>query len=152
MKIKVKISDEKALSMLETMGRNSRNITPALASIRSLLLASVDENFEAEGRPVKWKDLSEYTIDNRTANGKWPGKILQVSGQLASSVTGILTNDSVIIGSNKSYAKLQNNGGVTKTPAGNRVKVPARPFILIQKEDEKEARKILNDHLLRGIK
>jgi len=98
MKIKVKISDGKALSLLQTMGRNSRNITPALASIRSLLLASVDENFEAEGRPVKWAELSDFTIEQRTKSGNWPGKILQVSGQLASSVTGILTHDSVIIG------------------------------------------------------
>ncbi len=40
----------------------------------------------------------------REKKKKWPGQILQVSGQLASSINTYYDNDSAVIGSNLEYA------------------------------------------------
>ncbi|MBI5727558.1 MAG: phage virion morphogenesis protein, partial [Ignavibacteriales bacterium] len=45
--------------------------------IASDLLEAVYKNFEAEGRPEKWKTLAPSTIRERRRKGYWPGKILQ---------------------------------------------------------------------------
>ena len=58
------------------------------------MLYSITENFDREGRfsslfeggTKKWQDLAESTKAGRKVVGKWPGKILQVTGALASSV------------------------------------------------------------------
>ena len=66
---------------------------------------STEENFKEEGRP-KWENLKDSTIKQRTKNNQWPGMILQISGQLASSVNTYYDNDSAVIGSNLDYAAI----------------------------------------------
>ena len=53
--------------------------------IAGIMLDSVEENFEKEGRPDKWTSLAKPTIKQRIKKGYWPGRILQVRGELAAS-------------------------------------------------------------------
>ena len=44
-------------------------------------------------RSPKWEKLKDSTIKQRTKNKQWLGMILQISGQLASSVNTYYDND-----------------------------------------------------------
>ena len=93
----------------------------------------LEENFANEGRPDKWLDLSERTKKQRKKTGHWPGQILQVSGQLASSINTYYDDESAIIGSNLDYAAIHQLGG----QAGKKkaVSIPARPYLKLSDDD-----------------
>ena len=67
---------------------------------------SVEENFKQAGRSDKWQELAKSTIKQRTKKGHWPGKILQVRCELASSITSYYDSDSAVVGTNKVYAAI----------------------------------------------
>jgi phage gpG-like protein len=92
----------------------------------------------------------ESTKASRAAKGKWPGKMLQVSGQLASSITTAHTNNTAQVGTSVIYAAIHQFGGQTAPhtiaakyakalawPGGGFAKkvnhpgskIPARPFL-----------------------
>ena len=96
---------------------------------------STEENFANEGRP-KWVDLAESTKKKRQKTGHYPGQILQVTGQLASSTSTHYDEDSAVIGSNLDYAAIHQLGG----QAGRKkaVSIPARPYLQLTDEDFEE--------------
>jgi phage gpG-like protein len=95
-------------------------------------------------------------------------KILQDSGQLAASITRKVTKDRVVVGTNKVYAAAHQFGvskivtvrRKSKTVFGTarsghslhqrHMRIPARPFIVVQDEDMVEIKEVLKDHILRG--
>ena len=103
------------------------------------------ENFKNEGRPDKWTELSESTIKQRTKNKQWPGMILQVSGQLASSVNTYYDNDSAVIGSNLEYAAIHQLGG--QAGRNKAVEIPARPYLNLTDEDFEEILQSVGSYL-----
>ena len=64
--------------------------------------------------------------------GHYPGQILQVSGQLALSITTQYDNNSAIIGSNKVYAAIQQLGG--NAGKNKKVNIPARPYLNLNED------------------
>jgi phage virion morphogenesis protein len=78
--------------------------------ISGILGSGIERNFAAEGRP-KWQDLAPSTKRARARKGKWPGEILRVTGQLATSIQEFFTATSAGAGTNKIYAAIQNFGG-----------------------------------------
>lgn len=74
---------------------------------------AVEENFRTEGAHIgaPWKDLSAERKKQREKQGKWPGKILQVRGDLARSFTTSSTSSSGIVGTNLEYARIHHYGG-----------------------------------------
>lgn len=78
-----------------------------MKNIAGIMAMATEDNFKDEGRPDKWVDFSETTKKQRQKIGKYPGQILQVSGQLALSVSTAYDNDSAVISSNLAYAMLQ---------------------------------------------
>lgn len=59
---------------------------PLNESLRSVILPSINKNFDAQGRP-HWKRLSKKTLYNRMIEGYPRGPILQKSGKLRKEVT-----------------------------------------------------------------
>jgi phage gpG-like protein len=120
---------------------------------------SIDKNFQAGGRP-KWKGHHWLTKKLRGS-----GQILSDTGRLRQSVTSKgagskyqLSKNKLVIGSNlkasgsgKLLADIQQNG----LPAGvNKVfgkpgkgGIPARPFLMIQGEDEEKIERIFRDYI-----
>ena len=145
MKIIGRIDTRAVRLLFLKLGRNSRKLDPAMNSIKNMVQSSVEQNFQDEGRPTPWQMIELATQKARRRINKWPGPILQVSGELASSINTRVERNLVIVGSNKPYAAPLNAGSLKNN-------LPARPFLLFQDEDVKEAKEILNEHLLRGIK
>lgn len=123
---------------------------------------SIDKNFQAQGRPQAWVPHAPLTRKLRGGGGK----ILQDSGKLRQSVTAKgasgskykLSKNRLIIGSNlkargsgRLLGEIQQYG----QPAGvhkvfgkpSKHGMPARPFMMIQPEDEERFEKIFKDYV-----
>ena len=107
-----------------------------MKNIAGIFAYSTEENFKEEGRPDKWTELSESTIKQRTKNKQWPGMILQISGQLASSVNTYYDDDSAVMGSNLEYAAIHQLGG--QAGKNKSVEIPARPYLQLTPDDFEE--------------
>lgn len=134
--IEIKLDNKEVESRLLDLAKRSEKLRPLMKNIAGIFAYSTEENFKNEGRPDKWTELSESTIKQRTKNKQWPGMILQVSGQLASSVNTYYDNDSAVIGSNLEYAAIHQLGG--QAGRNKSVEIPARPYLQLTPEDFEE--------------
>ena len=134
--IEIKIDNKAVNEKLLELAKRGENLRPLMKNIAGIFASSTEENFKEEGRPDKWTDLAESTKKQRTKQKKWPGQILQVSGQLAASVNTQYDDDSAVIGSNKDYAAIHQLGG--NAGRNKKVSIPARPYLLLTDADYEE--------------
>ena len=146
--IEIKIDNKDVESKLLDLAQKSENLRPLMKNIAGIFAYSTEENFKNEGRPDKWTELSESTIKQRTKNKQWPGMILQITGQLASSVNTYYDNDSAVIGSNLDYAAIYQLGG--QAGKNQSVTIPARPYLQLNNEDFEEILS-MTENFLGGI-
>ena len=133
--IEIKLDNKKVEEALLEVAQKTSNLRPLMKNIAGIMADSTEENFKEEGRP-KWQDLSEVTKTARRKTGPYPGQILQVSGQLALSITTQYDDESAIIGSNKVYAAIQQLGG--QAGKNKKVTIPARPYLQLTDDDYQE--------------
>ena len=143
--IEIKLNNKEIEKYLLELAKKAEDLRPVMKNIAGILAYSTEENFKSEGRPDKWIDLAELTKKQREKKGHWPGQILQVTGQLASSVNTYYDNDCAIIGSNLDYAVIHQLGG--QAGRNKSVEIPARPYILLQQEDERNIIDVITDSL-----
>jgi phage virion morphogenesis protein len=146
--ISVQIDNDEITGRLDRVLSLYDDPTKVMREITGVLADASEEQFEAEGRPG-WRQLAKSTIAGRIRKDTWPGKILQVSGGLASSVTTRATRTTAAIGSNKVYAAIQQLGG--KAGRGRRVTIPARPYLVFGSSEQEETLDILQRHTNRSL-
>lgn len=100
--------------------------------IGNLVKRSVNRNFAVGGRPKKWPE--------RKDNLSHP--LLVKSGKLKNSIYVEANDDSVSVGSRVAYQAVHNYG----YPPRN---IPQREYLIVQKSDEREIRKMIKRHLLK---
>lgn len=142
--IEIKIDNKKVEKALLEIAQKTSNLRPLMKNIAGIMADSTEENFKEEGRP-KWKDLSEKTKTARKKTGHYPGQILQVSGQLALSVTTQYDDSSAVIGSNKIYAAIHQLGG--QAGKNKKTTIPARPYLKLTDDDFDEIISIVEKYL-----
>jgi phage virion morphogenesis protein len=131
--IEIRIDNKAVEEALLKVASKCEDLRPLMKNIAGIMADAVEENFEQEGRPDKWQELAESTIKHRKKTKHWPGKILQVEGQLATSITTQYDSESAVIGSNLAYAAIHQLGG--NAGKGKKVTIPARPYLgLAEKE------------------
>jgi len=148
--VNITIDSAKLMAALKRLAAAGRDLTPAMRKAAGIMVDATEENFEQEGRP-KWKDLAKSTIKQREKEGTWPGKILQRSGGhgLAGSITRHYDATSAVVGSNLTYARIQQLGG--KAGRGHKSEIPARPFLKLTEEDEEKIIKSFNSFLSQAV-
>lgn len=111
--------------------------------------------------------------DERDPDGKpWAptrrgGKILTNTAGLQKSIDSAITEDSVMVGSNKEYAGPHQTGAVIKPKKGKYLKfrtadgnfvsvkqvtIPKRSYLGVSKEDREEISETIKDHLAAAFK
>lgn len=130
--IEIKLDNKNVEDALLEIAQKTSNLRPMMKNIAGIMAASTEENFKEEGRP-KWQELSEKTKTARKKTGHYPGQILQVSGQLALSITTQYDDTSAVIGSNRVYAAIQQLGG--QAGKNKKVTISARPYLKLDDED-----------------
>ena len=143
--IEIKLDNKAVEEALLEVAQKASDLRPLMKNIAGIMADSTEENFKEEGRP-KWKDLSEKTKTARRKTGHYPGQILQVSGQLALSITTQYDDNSAVIGSNKVYAAIQQLGG--QAGRNKKVTIPARPYLNLADEDYQDILKTIKNYLI----
>lgn len=148
---------ERALGIMQ---ERSQNMRPVMHKLGVAMVGIVDRNFEAEGRPTKWKPRSPLTqatlaigaqgrakSTKRYQNAKQKGrasilrreslkvmgnKILSCSGDLKKSIAFQALNDQVLVGpgSGVPYARIQQLGGIIRPKSAKALMVPCGNRIL----------------------
>lgn len=147
---------------LEQLEANAKDMSPAMKAIALKLKASVQRNFEEGGRyesageimggANKWEPAKApptYKRGNKSkgiAKGDEKGTTLLRSGHLRRSISASGDRDEALVRTNTEYAAIHNFGG--QTGRGRKVKMPARPFMVIQDSDVENAKDLLVRHLL----
>ena len=137
--IEIKIDNKEVNRKLLDLAMRGENLRPLMKNIAGIFAYSTEENFKEEGRP-KWQELAETTKKQRKKRGTYPGLILQVTGQLASSVNTYYDDDSAVIGSNLDYAAIHQLGG--QAGKGLKAEIPARPYLQLTDDDLEEILKM----------
>ena len=132
--IEIKIDDKELNQVLDRLFEKTSDLRPLMKNIAGIMADSVEENFKQEGRPEKWAELAESTIKQRKKKGYWPGKVLQMRGELAASITSVYSENSAIVGTNKAYAAIHQFGG--KAGRNKKTKIPARPYLKLEAQDK----------------
>lgn len=140
----VQVTDPVTKSIMRQLKR-LRDINPVLEEIGASNLTETQMRFEAEKDPEDqaWQELSDATLEYRKGA---PPRILRDQGNLYDSLTySVLPYRSVSVGTNKTYARIHQLGGL----AGRRrrTKIPARPYLGLSKEGAREILDIVTDHL-----
>ena len=131
--IEIKIDNKELNQVLDKLFEKTSNLKPLMKNIAGIMADAVEKNFKQEGRP-EWANLKESTIKLRTKKGNWPGKILQMRGELAASITSEYSENSAIVGTNKAYAAIHQFGG--KTGRNKKVTISARPYLKLDIQDK----------------
>ncbi len=134
--IEIRIDNNAVEEALLKVASKSEDLRPLMKNLAGIMADAVEENFEQEGRPDKWQELAESTIKHRKKTKHWPGRILQVEGQLATSITTQYDNESAVIGSNLAYAAIHQLGG--QAGKGKKVTIPTRPYLSLSKMEHQE--------------
>ena len=147
--IKITKKDLGAEKRVAEMLARVKNLRPAMRIIGEIGLTSIQRNFEEGGRPKKWKPLAASTIKQRRRQGRWPGQILVrlgIGSGLLGSISYRVFPSKVVWSAKKIYAAIQHFGG--KAGRGHKVKIPARAYMLFQREDREEFRDALSEYVL----
>ena len=143
--IEIKIDNKEVEQALLETARRTEDLRPLMKNIAGIMADSTEENFKEEGRPDKWQELAEATIKQRKKTGHYPGQILQVSTQLATSISTFYDDESAVIGSNLDYAAIHQLGG--NAGKNKKVSIPARPYLLLNSDDYAEIIEATTDYL-----
>jgi phage virion morphogenesis protein len=81
-----------------------------LLEMGQIFLAEMQENFRVGGRPAPWKESARVRYSG--------GQTLLKSGALMRSLTVDIPDDSIVISSNKIYARIHALGGVIRAKNG----------------------------------
>lgn len=115
MQLIIEVNDDGLKTLLDRAQQRVENTAPMMNAIAGVMLGEVMENFEQQGRP-KWKDLYPGTKKARAKRGTWPGDILQDSGLMRDSISSSSDATQAVVGTNKPYARIQNDGGTIIQP------------------------------------
>ena len=145
-KLTVDLNAELAKEALASLKAKMGNMTPVMRTVGQVIRASVQKNFETGGRPTGWVKLSPVTTAGKK-RGKGGHKILVDTARLKNSPKVKASANEVTVGTNLVYAAIQHFGGMAGR--GQKVKIPARPYMLIQPEDWDEINREASEWLLK---
>ena len=161
---------------LKSLSAKLSNLQKPMAKAGIIMLSSIDENFEQEGRPEKWKPIAPIT---KAFRRKKSDRILQDTGQLRRSITMRPAADgmSVKVGTSQPHAYKLQFGGIAsgispyvivpkkkkalhfniggreifarrvQFPGLSGRRIPPRPFVMMQNEDMDKIHILFKDYI-----
>lgn len=155
--LKIEARDRSVTDALNRLVEAGRNLTPAMRTIRMVLLSQAEKNFADQAGPAgRWDipPLKPATRKDRAKRGK--SQILQDSGRLAASVTAGGGSDatSAWIGSNAVYAAIHQLGGdIERAAYSSWVRLRTdRKGVLVRQDDHPNLAVFAKDKHKRAVK
>ena len=143
--ITIDLDSEDLQRSLGQLLQNATDTRPMMRAIATEMVSLTEDNFESES----WGGKKWPRSRRAAKNG---GKTLQLSGQLAASISTQVGNDFARIGSNKKYAAIHHLGG--QAGKGRKATIPARPYLPISGTGQLQpgAERTLVDITLKALK
>ncbi len=144
--IDLKADDRQVAKALDALWHNLSppEIKEVLDEIGASNVTETQMRFEAEtdpqGRP--WQGLAASTLQKRRQANP---RILRDQANLYDSITHRVGSNSAEVGTNRVYARIHQLGGVAGR--GKKTKIPARPYLGVSREGQKEILAIVEDRL-----
>lgn len=153
MRVNITIDDREVNAAFRKLTKVGSDLRPVLTAIGETLVESTKLRFRDSKAPdgTHWRPLSPVTIALRRKGSSQP---LMDTGLLRSSITRVVGVRDVVVGTNVRYAGTQHFGarkgryGSTRRgapiPWGN---VPARPFLGLSSDDQRDVLEIMREAL-----
>jgi phage virion morphogenesis protein len=135
----VEVNDNDLQQALKQLEKASYDLTPLMRRWSETLKTATDLNFEEQGRP-RWQP-SVAALARQ-------GMTLSKDGYLRRSVTPEYDATHAMVGTNKVYARIHQQGG--KTGRKGSVQLPPRPFLPVSEAGQLDAdvkRQLLDEAL-----
>ena len=129
------------------------DLTPVHQDISDYMVKATRDRFKTSTAPdgTPWRRKSKVTLQTylRRGDGNRPDPLIGPSGRLGREVAGLATRDSAEIGSSLEYSAVMQHGAKKgafgpRTPWGD---IPARVFLGISDEDERNILDIVDEYL-----
>ena len=143
--LEIQLIDQDFREAIARLQVAAADLSPLMAQIAAHLEAVAQRAFENESDPNtggKWAALSPRYLARRQRMGRWPGKILQLTGEMAASLVSESDADSALVAIGTSYAKYHQFGTS---------RMPARPFLGLDEQGEQDIRQATLDYLRAAI-
>ncbi len=140
------IIDERVLSEeIPAICQRLRSLAPAMKLVGQALLESIDDTFDAEGRPAAWQPLSELTLKGKGEEQKiLEGETHRLREGI--HVQGVGADYVDIAPDDLPYARIEQLGG--KAGRGLQTVIPARPYLVVQEHDSNRIKNIITDFIM----
>jgi len=157
----IDIDIKPVLDKIKGVEQAARNTKRAMNLIGDYMVKSVRQNFLQGGRPDKWTPLSPVTLALKLGKSKGKARAkkaktnkvligLGMRGGLMGSIHYKATDNEVVIGpDSKPYAAIHQFGGMAGR--NRKVKIPARPYLVLQKDDMEKIARIIEGEIARAI-
>lgn len=130
------VTDSNVKSELERVLGVLKRPQPLMLKIAEELVEQTQQVFNDEGYPAKtWAALRPSTQRSRTRKGKWPGKILQLRGNLIKSIQAEAGNNFAQASTNLAYARIQHQGGTIQRTGEVRLRTTGKKGNLKRQKD-----------------
>lgn len=150
--VEINIQTQALTDALRRLEGAARNPQPVLQHISDYLDLYTRMRFDSAKAPdgSPWADNSPVTIARKGRNEPLVGR----SGDLRDTLRGDINGNTLVFGSDRPYAAVQqfgaSKGQFGKTRRGGSIPwgdIPARPFLGLSKDDEDNITDIINEYL-----
>ena len=137
------------LGRVKQLATDTRHVERPLRAAGAVILSSVERNFRAQGRPQPWEKLAERTRRaRRRGRGRGSARILIDTASMKNAIGMKVRTEGVEVGLNKVQARRQHFGFPGGSGRGH-ARTPARPFLMVQREDVQTIGDIFKRHIQR---
>ena len=140
--VRYTIEDAEFRRRVSALKKGVEDGTPLMKRWGEIVREAIDYNFEQGGRPGRWKKLSPVTVKLKALRGgSAPERILFFKGFLRGGISVKPESTRVVVGTSpntRAYAAIQQFGGMAGR--GRKVKIPARPYMVLTPGDKDELR------------
>lgn len=137
---------QEANQILQRFIARAGSLRLPMLEVAAMYGSSIIENFRQGGRPSRWKK-------SKRAEHQGGQTLLDTGRLMKSESTPQVQSDKIILGSNLPYARAHQLGvdKDIKTKKGIRkMRLPARPSLVLQKEDLNDASRVFTRWLTEG--
>lgn len=142
-KIDIEDNSDKVGEALQRLAARVGRLTPVFRDIGEYLHQAHEERFDAQKDPQgnPWQPLSERYKARKKRNAD---KILVLDDLLGGTLRYQATADSLLFGTDRIY-------GATHQFGDDDRGIPARPFLGLSRDDEAEALRLIEEHLIDAV-
>jgi len=142
-KIEIEENSAEVAAALQRLAVRAGRLTPVLRDIGEYLLGAHEQRFDDQAGPdgTAWSPLSDRYKARKKRNAD---KILVLDDLLGGTLRYQVTAETLLFGTDRIYGATHQFGDEDRG-------IPARPFLGLSSDDEAEALRLIEEHLIEAV-